>query len=115
MATVQVALTDAVYREALEAALARAGVVEVQRVSRPDPHRPQVLVVDRDHLEMLRWPIEHPGRVVLIVGDQAEDLSSAWEAGVRSVVGQSDALNTAVLAILGAMLNLPKPRYADPK
>jgi len=46
--------------------------------------------------------------VVLIAGKEADDMSSAWEAGVTSVVLRKDPLSTVVLAVMSAGLRVLK-------
>lgn len=104
METIQLAIADAAYRAALRELLERSGVAEVCAVEMPDPGREGVIVVDSLALERLPLPLVRPERVVLITRNEPDQLSRAWNAGIRSVVFCDDPLNTAVLAILAAGL-----------
>jgi len=104
MERIQLAITDTAYRAALRELLERSGAAEVLTVETPDPNREGVIVVDSRSLERLPLPLAKPERVVLITHNAPEELSRAWNAGIRSVVFCEDPLNTAVLAILAAGL-----------
>lgn len=108
MVAIQISLADSGYRKALRDELAGSDSGEVSCVDRPDPGGDGVLVLDRQHLDMLALPISNPERVVLISTDGGADVAKAWEAGVCSVVERSAPLNTAVLAVLSATLRLPR-------
>lgn len=104
MLRVQLSIRDAGYAAALRESLERSGVGEVCGVELPDPDRESVIVIDADTFERLPLPLPQPERVVLITRNDPEQLSRAWEAGIRSVVFCNDPLNTAVLAIMAAGL-----------
>ncbi len=104
METIQLAIADTAYGTALRELLERSGAVEVLTVETPDPNREGVIVVDSRALERMPLPLVKPERVVLITRNEPEQLSRAWNAGIRSVVFCDDPLNTAVLAILAAGL-----------
>ena len=108
METVQVAITDAPYAAALRELLERSATREVHSVDVPDPSLEGVIVVDSQGLDRLPFPLLKPERVVLVTRNDPQDLSRAWNAGIRSVVFCDDPLNTAVLAIMAAELRLPK-------
>jgi CheY-like chemotaxis protein len=114
METIQVAITDAPYAAALRELLVRNGWWEVLCVDRPDPDRDGVMVLDSEHLGLLRQPISNPERVVLIARNDSGDLARAWEAGVNSVVTDKDPLNTVVLAIMAARLRTGKSPRSGP-
>jgi hypothetical protein len=108
MDTVQIAMSNAPYRQALRETLLRSGNWEVLVVDQPDLTREGVIAVDGDHLRRLPQPIPRPERVVLITRKDLNPMSWAWEAGVNSVVFEKDPMSTAVLAILSAKLRSPK-------
>jgi len=114
METIQVAITDAAYGAALRELLVRNGSWEVLCVDRPDPDRDGVMVLDSEHLGLLRQPISNPERVVLIARNDSGDLARAWEAGVNSVITDKDPLNTAMLAIMAARLRTGKGPHSGP-
>jgi hypothetical protein len=107
MDTVQLAIANASYASALRELLVRNGAFKVLCVDRPDLDREGVLVVDSERLKLLPMPLREPQRIVLIARNDPASLSKAWEAGVSSVVFEVDPLNTAVLAIMSARLQLP--------
>ena len=108
MEIVQITLTDASYANALRELLERGGVREVRSVAVPDQHLDGVIVVDPDALDSLPFPVDNPERIVLITSNDPQHLSSAWNAGIRSVVFSQDPLATAVLAIMAAELRAPR-------
>jgi hypothetical protein len=114
MDTIQVAIADAPYAAALRELLVRNGSWEVLCVDRPDPDRNGVIVLDSEHLGLLRHPISNPGRVVLIARNDSGDLARAWEAGVNSVITDKDPPNTVVLAIMAARLRAGKGPHSGP-
>lgn len=108
MQTVQIAITTAPYAAALGDALERAGAWRVTSVEIPDVDQEGVLVLDRVALNRLPLPLPHPERVVLIASNDPEELSRAWQAGIMSVIFDSDSLNTAMLAIMSAAFRVPQ-------
>ena len=108
MEIVQITLTDASYANALRELLERGGVREVRSVEAPDQQLDGVIVVDPDALDSLPFPLDNPERIVLITSNDPQHLSSAWNAGIRSVVFSQDPLATAVLAIMAAELRAPR-------
>lgn len=108
MGTVQLTLNDAPYAAALRDLLMRGGVREVRCAAQPDPAHEGVIVVDSEALDCLPLPLLNPERVVLITSNDPKHLAQAWNAGVRSVVFNEDPLSTAVLAIMAAVLRVPK-------
>jgi tRNA pseudouridine-54 N-methylase len=81
---------------------------QVKRVDTPDASRDGVIVVDAESLERLRRPLRNPERVVLITRKGPDLLNRAWDAGIVSVVGDTDPLSTAMLAILAARFRARK-------
>ncbi|MCX6619739.1 MAG: hypothetical protein NTY38_01400 [Acidobacteria bacterium] len=110
MEVIQVAISDSSYATALREMLARNGTWEVRCVEVPDLDREEVMVVECDHLSRLPMPLMHPERVVLVARKDPLSLSSAWDAGVNSVIFDKDPLNTAVLAVMAAHLRVAKAR-----
>lgn len=108
MEIVQITLTDASYASSLREMLERGGVREVRQVEAPDQGLDGVIVVDPDALDRLPFPLDNPERIVLITSNDPQHLSSAWNAGIRSVVFSQDPLATAVLAIMAAELRAPR-------
>jgi hypothetical protein len=108
MDIVQLTLTEPSYASALRDLLLRGGVREVRCIAMPDLELDGVIVVDPDALDLLPFPLPNPERIVLITSNDPQHLSSAWNAGVRSVVFSQDPLATAVLAIMAAELRAPR-------
>src|SRR5688500_16477915 len=111
METIQLAIANAPYASVLRHLLLRNGA-EVVCVDTPDPNREGVMVLDPEHLEMLRFPLKKPERIVLIARKEPRHLSRAWDVGVHSVVFESDPMDTAVLAVMSARLRTGKARSA---
>jgi DNA-binding NarL/FixJ family response regulator len=74
----------------------------------PDPRIEGVIVLDAQALDRLPSRTSNPERVVLITRNDPDALARAWEAGVVSVVSESDPMNTAMLAIMAARLQIAK-------
>jgi len=110
METVQLAITDVPYANALREILVRNGAFEVVCVDRLDSVLDGVLVLDADHLDLLPVPLANPERVVLLARNDPALLTRAWEAGVNSVIFEKDPLNTVALAIMSARLRLPRSK-----
>ena len=94
MRTVQLAIADSVYANALRDALAHSGPWRVETVERPDPALSSVLVLDELNFQRLNIPLPHPQR--------------AWEAGIVSVASLEDSLPTVLLAVMAASLRVEK-------
>ena len=109
---IQLALTDASYRERLRQELGTSVADEVVSVEEVDPHSRGVIVVDPGHLLRLPFPLQDPERVVLVTEERPSRHSSvldrAWQAGVQSIVSTKDSLSVAVLAVLSARLRHSK-------
>jgi hypothetical protein len=112
MNSVQLALADPGYAVALREALARSGPWNVVSAERADPCQKGVLVLDEDALNRLALPLLNPERVVLVTRKDPAHLSEAWEAGIVSVVSDTDPPSTVVLAIMAAALRVPKAHAA---
>jgi hypothetical protein len=102
---VQLAVADGAYSEGLQQAMSQDWAFHgwnVQCVEMPDLTRRGVIVVDRETFDRLPPRLPHPERIVLITHRDPEQLSRAWDAGIVSVIDQSDPVSTAMLAILAA-------------
>ena len=116
MASIQLALDNPGLADSLQGVLRRNTDLPVRRVESPDENDDGVVVVDIAHLGRLGTLLSHPERVVLIASKGANNFDDAWQAGVTSVVSDSDPLNTVVLAILSACLRAePRPKDAAVK
>jgi hypothetical protein len=80
----------------------------VRKVETPDVSQRSVLVIDEESFSRLRVPLPFPERVVLITRKDPETLSTAWDAGIVSVVSADDPPSTILLAIMAAALRVPK-------
>ncbi|MBZ5596656.1 MAG: hypothetical protein LAP39_30820 [Acidobacteriia bacterium] len=109
MYTVQLAVGNAPYGALLCDLLAHTESCHVQAVDKPDPRQSGVMVVNEKTLDRMPKPIERPERVVLITPKEPERLASAWEAGIRCVVFDSDPPRTMALAVMGAALRVRTP------
>ncbi|HYM12953.1 MAG TPA: hypothetical protein VEU62_19595, partial [Bryobacterales bacterium] len=108
---IQLALACGSYAEMLQKALRNDLAFhdwQVKQVDTPDPSRDGVIVMDAESLERLRSPLRNPERVVLVTRKSPELLNQAWDAGIVSVVGDTDPLSTAMLAILAARFRARK-------
>jgi len=108
MQTVQLAITDGRYEAAVREALARSCAWHIESVGVRDAAQDAVLVLDEAGLERLALPLANPERVVLITRKDPQKLAEAWEAGIVSVVSDTDPLSTVLLAIMAAALRVAK-------
>jgi hypothetical protein len=108
MPTVELALSNAAYANALRSALARNGNWEIESCRVPSAAAKSVIVVDDDALDCLPQPLAHPERVVLVTHNDPQHLARAWEAGIVSVVFEEEPPGTAVLAVMAASLRTTK-------
>ena len=108
MKTIQIALRDTAYAEALRSLLLRDGAHRVYVVDRPDLKLDGVIVIDSDQVENLCFVDREPERFVVITRKGSDHLSPIWEAGVRHVIFNGDSPGTAHLAIVAAELRLPR-------
>ena len=111
--TVQIALSDGAYAAALREALCRSCAWRVESVLQPDPAQDCVLVLDEVAFELLRLPLAHPERIVLITRQDPQLLAQAWDAGLVSVLSQNDPMSTVLLAIMAAALRVANPNKVD--
>ncbi|HLH01055.1 MAG TPA: hypothetical protein VKX49_32425 [Bryobacteraceae bacterium] len=108
MKTIQMALRNAEYAEALRNLLLRDGTHRVYLVEQPDLRLDGVIVVDGNRAESLSLLDGEPERFVVITRKGSEHLARIWDAGVRHVVFEGDSPSTAHLAIIAAELRLPR-------
>ena len=108
MQTVQLAITDGRYEAAVREALARSCAWHIESVGVQEAAQNTVLVLDEAGLERLALPLTNPERVVLITRKDPQKLAEAWEAGIVSVVSNTDPLSTVLLAIMAAALRVAK-------
>jgi len=108
MQTVQLSISDGRYQASVREALARTCAWHVECVTCPDPSQRCVLVLDEAAFERLPLPLSNPERVVLITRKDPQLLAEAWEAGIVSVVSDTDPINTVLLAIMAAALRVAK-------
>jgi hypothetical protein len=108
MQRVQLSIVDGQYAAAVREALSRSCAWRVESVEALDlcPHC--VWVLDEVGFDRLPLPLVNPERIVLICRPGHRLLSQAWEAGIVSVVSQTDAMSTVLLAIMAAALRVAK-------
>lgn len=108
MQTVQLAIADGRYEAAVREALARSCAWHIESVPVPDAAQESVLVLDEAGFARLPLPLANPERVVLITRKDPQKLAEAWDAGIVSVVSDTDPLSTVLLAIMAAALRVAK-------
>lgn len=108
MKTIQMALKDSEYAEALRNLLIRDGTHRVYVVGQPDLRLDGVVVLDGNQAENLSLIDGEPERFVVITRKGSDHLARIWDAGVRHVVFEGDSPSTAHLAIIAAELRLPR-------
>lgn len=86
---------------ALAALLDREGFA-VKRSAEPVWHEAGTIVADRRALERYPDLLDHGDRVVLIAPNDPKFLASLWRHNIRTVVFDTDPLDTVLLAILGS-------------
>ena len=106
---VQLALGNAPYAPVIAAILANTRTCNIEWVDRPDPPKCGVLVVNEKTLDDLWEPIERPERIVLVTPNEARHLERAWNAGIRSLVFDSDPPRIIALAVLAVALRESRP------
>ena len=74
----------------------------------PDLSHDTVLVLDEVGFARLPLPLANPERVVLITRKDPQILAEAWDAGIISVVSDTDPMSTVLLAIMAAALRVAK-------
>lgn len=107
MKTVQLAIVDSGFAQALRNELLLDGSHEVYVVEKPDLRREGVVVVDEQSFDSLAvMPDVLTERLVVIARRGADDLARIWRAGIRHVVFEKDSSKTAQMAVLAAELRL---------
>ena len=114
METVQLAITNGTYATTLRELLARNAGWKALIVESPNTRAEGVIVLDTLALESLPSGFPNPERVVLITQNEPQLLARAWEAGIVSVVFENDPMDTALLAIMAARLNVGKAARQEP-
>jgi hypothetical protein len=77
------------------------------------PCCPEVVVMDDEAFDRMPLPLDHPERVVLLAHRGRSQLQRAWEAGIISVVWETDPTETIFLAIQAAALRCRPSRVRD--
>ena len=108
MSTVQLAIGNEKYAQALANLLKNDGSHRVLFVEKPDLAVDGIIVVDSARTENLLVLEVQPERFVVITRQDAGHLSKVWDAGVRHVVFEEDPASTALLAVIAAELRLPR-------
>ncbi|MGP8244699.1 MAG: hypothetical protein ACLQVN_09295 [Bryobacteraceae bacterium] len=105
--TVRLALADTAYAAALRDALNHTCAWHIDSAESLEPGQPCVLVLDDRALARLPLSLSHPECIVLITHKNSERMAQAWDAGIVSVVGWDDPIDTVLLAIMAAALRCP--------
>jgi len=109
MTTVQLAIQNIEYAQALRNLLLRDGIHNVLLVNAPDLQLNGVVVVDSGSFDEFARLETSPERFVVITRKGLDNLSKVWDAGVRHVVFEEDSPGTAQLAVIAAELRLAQP------
>jgi hypothetical protein len=104
---VRLVLADTVYAAALRDSLAHTCAWHIDSAESLDPGQPCVLVLDDGALARLPLSLANPECIVLITHKNSERMAQAWDAGIVSVVGWDDPMDTVLLAIMAAALRCP--------
>ena len=107
MTTIQLAIHNPRYSQALAGLLQQDGCRLVEVVNRPDLSVADIIVMDGSKPENLALFETQPERFVVITRKDAALLSRIWDAGVRHVVFEEDGPSTALLAVIAAELRVP--------
>src|ERR1051325_7331656 len=108
MQSVQLSIADGRYAAVVREALSRTCAWHVETGPVPDQSQDCVLVLDEAAFARLPLPLSNPERVVLITRKDPQALAEAWDAGIVSVVSDTDPLSTVLLAIMAAALRVAK-------
>ena len=112
MRNIQIAVRDSSYARALEDLLSSDGAHRVYVVDQPVPALDGVVVLDEDGATSLAAEGGDKERYVVVArGHRPERLRDLWNAGVRHVIFQGDALPVAQLAILAAEMRTRRDGY----
>src|SRR3712207_3860668 len=112
MQTVQLSIADSRYAAAVREALSRNCAWRLECVAAPDLAQECVVVLDEATFARLPLPLTNPERVVLITRKDPQMMAEAWDAGIVSVVSDSDPISTVLLAIMAAALRVAKSSSA---
>jgi hypothetical protein len=102
---VQLVLRNSGYALWLRSLLLEDGVHRILLVDRPDMRLGGIVVVDEDDFDCL-LPILDPERFVVIVHKGTNNIALIWNTGIRHVVFEEDALQTAQLAVIATEMKL---------
>ena len=108
MQAVQLSIADRRYEVSIREALARSCAWHIESAAGPDFAPECVLVLDEAAFARLPLPLLNPERVVLITRKDPKALAEAWDAGIVSVVSETDPVSTVLLAIMAAALRVAK-------
>lgn len=106
MKTVQLAIPNSKYVQALRNLLLRDGTHRVHLVEHPDLALDGVVVIDANNPENLSLLESNPERFVVIAKNGADNLARIWQAGATHVVFERDPPSTSQLSIIAAELRL---------
>jgi hypothetical protein len=101
MSLVQLLVETETTAAALAGLLDREGF-SVSRSAEPEWNKPGTVVADRRALERHPDLLDHAERVVLIAPNDPKFLASLWRHNIRTVVFDTDPLDTILLAIIGS-------------
>ena len=108
MQSVQLSIADGRYAATVREALSRNCAWRLESAAVPDLSQECVVVLDEATFARLPLPLSNPERVVLITRKDPQMLAEAWEAGIVSVVSETDPVSTVLLAIMAAALRVAK-------
>jgi hypothetical protein len=114
MQVIQLAVSNTSQANAIQNALEHNGDWDIARVAQPDPRIGGIIIADDRALDRTLPTLVSPERVVLITRNRPESLTRAWEAGIISVVFESDSVETILLAVLAASLRSQPAKPALP-
>lgn len=112
MQTVQLSIADSRFAASVREALAHNCAWRLESAAVPDLSQECVVVLDAATFARLPLPLSNPERVVLITRKDSQMLAEAWNAGIVSVVSDSDPVSTVLLAIMAAALRVAKSSNA---
>lgn len=105
---IQIALSNARLAERLRELLLHTGALRIDVVDAADQLDDGVIVTDAERLPR-PGAIRKPERYVAIAPRRDEALECAWNAGVKSVVYDTEPISTVVLAVMAARLHARHP------
>lgn len=101
---IQIALRDTKLAERLRELLLHTGALRIDLVESADQGDDGVIVTDAERLPR-PGVIRKPERYVALAPRREQALECAWNAGVKSVVYDTEPVSTIVLAVMAARLN----------